>query len=214
MKVKICGIMSEEAALSASDSGADFLGFVFAESKRKVSPEKAASIIQQLPEHVKTVGVFVNESYENIVRIAETANLDIIQLHGDETQDFCKRLPYPVIKAFSIKEQDNLNELANYDCDYFLVDSPGEKYRGGSGIPFDWSLLENLKIPRDKIILAGGLDLENVKKAISVVRPAVVDVSSGVETNGIKDVKKIQEFLAAAKLEEREHIGSIHITKY
>ncbi|MBS4202280.1 phosphoribosylanthranilate isomerase [Bacillus sp. FJAT-49732] len=212
MKVKICGIMSEEAALAASEAGADLLGFVFAESKRKVTTEQAAYIIQQVPQHVKSVGVFVNESYENIIHIAETAKLDYIQLHGDEPPEFCKSLPYPVIKAFSIKEQDDLNQLAEYECDFYLLDSPGVKYRGGSGIPFDWSLLEHLDIPREKIILAGGLDHENVKKAMTTVKPAIVDVSSGVETNGVKDVRKIQEFLAAAKIEEREDIGSLHIT--
>ncbi|WP_349772368.1 phosphoribosylanthranilate isomerase [Lederbergia citrisecunda] len=210
--MKICGIMSEEAALAASEAGADLLGFVFAESKRKVTTEQAAYIIQQVPQHVKSVGVFVNESYENIIHIAETAKLDYIQLHGDEPPEFCKSLPYPVIKAFSIKEQDDLNQLAEYECDFYLLDSPGVKYRGGSGIPFDWSLLEHLDIPREKIILAGGLDHENVKKAMTTVKPAIVDVSSGVETNGVKDVRKIQEFLAAAKIEEREDIGSLHIT--
>lgn len=213
MKVKICGIMTEEAAMAASEAGANFLGFVFAESKRKMTPERVAHIIKQIPQHVKTVGVFVNETYDNIIRIAEITNLDYIQLHGDESPDFCKSLPYPVIKAFSIKDQDDLNQLAQYDCNYFLLDSPGVKYRGGSGIPFDWSLLENLEIPKEKIILAGGLDRDNVNKAISTVRPAVVDVSSGVETNGVKDVKKIREFLEAAKLEEREDIGSLHITR-
>lgn len=204
--------MSEEAALAASEAGADLLGFVFAESKRKVTTEQAAYIIQQVPQHVKSVGVFVNESYENIIHTAETAKLDYIQLHGDESPEFCKSLPYPVIKAFSIKEQDDLNQLAEYECDFYLLDSPGVKYRGGSGIPFDWSLLEHLDIPREKIILAGGLDHENVKKAMTTVKPAIVDVSSGVETNGVKDVRKIQEFLAAAKIEEREDIGSLHIT--
>jgi len=204
--------MSEEAALAASEAGADFLGFVFAESKRKITPESAALIIQRVQQNVKSVGVFVNESYENIIRIAGIAKLDYIQLHGDESPEFCKSLPYPVIKAFSIKEQDDIKQLAKYDCEYFLVDSPGVKYRGGSGIPFDWSLLEYLDIPREKIILAGGLDSENVKKAITTVKPAIVDVSSGVETNGVKDLRKIQEFLATAKIEEREDIGSVHIT--
>ncbi|WP_325167511.1 phosphoribosylanthranilate isomerase [Lederbergia citri] len=210
--MKICGIISEEVAVAASDAGADFLGFVFAESKRKISPEKAAQIIEKVPHHIETVGVFVNETYENIIHIAERANLDYIQLHGDESPEFCKSLPYPVIKAFSIKEKADLNQLAGYDCRYFLLDSPGVKYRGGSGIPFDWSLLEHLDIPREKIILAGGLDRENIKKATSTVKPAIVDVSSGVETNGVKDVNKIQQFLVTAKLEEREDIGSLHIT--
>ncbi|WP_346728988.1 phosphoribosylanthranilate isomerase [Lederbergia citrea] len=212
MKVKICGILTTEAAAAASEAGANMLGFVFADSKRRIAPEKAGEIIKQLPEHVKFAGVFVNETYENIIRIAETAKLDYIQLHGDESPEFCKRLPLPVIKAFSIKEKTDLDKISDYDCAYYLLDSPGVKYRGGSGIPFDWSLLADLDIPKEKIILAGGLDVENVVAAIKTVRPAVIDVSSGVETAGEKDLKKIKAFIREAKCEEREEIGSLHIT--
>ena len=108
MKVKICGITTNDAAVTACEAGADFLGFVFAESKRKVTPEKAAEIVKLLPEHVATVGVFVNESYENIVRISNIVGLQYIQLHGDESPEFCKSMPLPVIKAFSIKEKRDL----------------------------------------------------------------------------------------------------------
>ncbi|MBS4224360.1 phosphoribosylanthranilate isomerase [Lederbergia citrea] len=212
MKVKICGILTTEAAAAASEAGANMLGFVFADSKRRIAPEKAGEVIAQLPDHVKSVGVFVNETYENIIRIAKTAKLDYIQLHGDESPEFCRKLPLPVIKAFSIKEKTDLDKISDYDCAYYLLDSPGVKYRGGSGIPFDWSLLADLDIPKEKIILAGGLDVENVVAAIKTVRPAVVDVSSGVETDGEKDLEKIKAFIREAKLEEREEIGSLHIT--
>lgn len=212
MKVKICGITTKEAAIAASDAGADILGFVFAKSTREITPERAGEIIRSLPNHVKTAGVFVNETEENIIRIAETAGLDYIQLHGDESPDFCRKLSLPAIKAFSIKDKSDLAALKNYDCDYFLLDSPGLKFRGGSGIPFDWSLLTDEEIPRDKVILAGGLHAGNISEAIVKVQPAAVDVSSGVETNGIKDIEKIVEFIKIAKNEESGKVGSLHST--
>lgn len=212
MKVKICGITTKEAAIAASDAGADILGFVFAKSTREITPERAGEIIRSLPNHVKTAGVFVNETEENIIRIAETAGLDYIQLHGDESPDFCRQLSLPVIKAFSIKDKSDLEALRTYDCDYFLLDSPGLKFRGGSGIPFDWSLLTDEEIPRDKVILAGGLHAGNISEAIVKVQPAAVDVSSGVETNGIKDIEKIVEFIKIAKNEESGKVGSLHST--
>ncbi|WP_062106625.1 phosphoribosylanthranilate isomerase [Bacillus niameyensis] len=199
MLVKICGIMTEEAGVAACDLGADLLGFVFAESKREISPEKAAEIRRQLPESAKTVGVFVNETQENIIRIAETAHLDYVQLHGEESADFCRDLPYPVIKAFSIKKESDLDQLMDYDCDYYLLDSPGVQFAGGSGIPFDWNLLKEKHLPNEQLILAGGLNAENVQKAIEKVRPAIVDVSSGVEKEGHKDLAKIAEFIQKAK---------------
>lgn len=212
MIVKVCGITSVEAALTACDAGVDILGFVFAKSKRKVTAEQAATIIERLPKDVKTAGVFVNESIETITHIAETAKLDYIQLHGDESPEFCSGITYPVIKAFSIKEKEDLQQLDQYDCEYFLLDSPGIKYRGGSGVPFDWGLLEHMNILGDKVILAGGLNATNVQEAIQKVQPAGVDVSSGVETNGIKDLDKIAAFINEAKKEERGKIGNLHIT--
>ena len=216
MKVKICGITTAETAAAASSAGADILGFVFAKSKREISPEKAADIVKKLPKHIAAAGVFVNESFENIVRIAELVGLDYIQLHGDETPDFCKSMPLPVIKAFSIQEERDLEGIADYECEFVLLDSPGVKYRGGSGIPFDWSLLADQAIPREKIILAGGLNENNVVEAIEKVQPAVVDVSSGVETDGEKDHKKIAAFIKQAKQrnepKESAENGRIHIT--
>lgn len=199
MLVKICGIMTEEAGVAACESGADFIGFVFAKSKRRISPEKAAEIRRQLPESVKAVGVFVNETRENIIRIAEAVNLDYVQLHGEESADFCRDLSYPVIKAFSIKKESDLDQLMDYTCDYYLLDSPGVQFAGGSGIPFDWNLLMEKNLPNEQLILAGGLHAENVQKAIEKVRPAIVDVSSGVETEGHKDLAKIAEFIQKAK---------------
>jgi len=197
-----------EAAQAACEAGANMLGFVFAESSRKIEPEQAKEIIDQLPPHVAAVGVFVNETVENILQIAVTAGLDYIQLHGDETPELCEQLLLPVIKAFTIREKNDVHQLSLYSCDYYLVDSPGIRYRGGSGKPFDWSLLTDMDIPREKMILAGGLNESNVKEAVQMVRPGVVDVSSGVETNGKKDNQKIVTFVQTAKqLLTRERSG-------
>lgn len=197
-KVKICGITDIQSAQTAAAAGADFIGFVFAPSKRKITPEKAAEIGKGIPSTTKKVGVFVNESVEHIKQIAETAGLDYIQLHGDETPDIVAAIPYPVIKAFSIEEvtADMIEEFA---CTYYLIDSPGEAFRGGSGKTFDWTKLDQLGIDRDRCILAGGLSAGNIQKAIQIACPAGVDVSSGVETAGIKDQHKIKAFIQQVK---------------
>ncbi|MFJ6412683.1 phosphoribosylanthranilate isomerase [Terribacillus saccharophilus] len=199
MIVKICGIQSVEAGQIAVDAGADMIGFVFADSRRKVSPEQAAGIGKELPSQVKKVGVFVNEPIESLLNIAETAGLDYIQLHGDETPDYIKAIGKPVIKAFSVASEDDLKQLSDYTCEYYLLDSPAEAYRGGNGTAFDWSLANSETIPREKLFLAGGLHSGNVQQAIQEVSPVGVDVSSGVETEGQKDPIKIKQFITAAK---------------
>ena len=198
MYVKICGITSIEMANVVEENGANFIGFVFAPSKRQVSTEKAAEIANTLGKTINKVGVFVNETKENICHIAEQVGLDYIQLHGDETAAFATSLPYPVIKAFSSEKVTN--ELINhYPADYILIDSPPQEFRGGSGVTFDWSTLNQFDIDRSKLILAGGLTIDNVAQARAQVQPYAVDVSSGVETNGIKDAKKIEQFITLAK---------------
>lgn len=198
MLVKICGITDEQTAKQAVNEGADFIGFVFAPSSRRIAPVDAKTIIKQIPAHVKKVGVFVEETIENMHFIAEFTGLDYIQLHGNEPAHVASRLRYPIIKAFTLTETDE-RTMATYPCDYLLIDSPGEKYRGGSGKTFDWSLFEQFNIDREKIILAGGLSAQNVQEAIRTVRPIAVDVSSGVETGGKKDSEKIRSFIKRAK---------------
>ena len=154
MRVKICGIQTKEAALVAAENRADFIGFVFAESKRNIDPQTAAEIAEIIPDHVKKVGVFVNESIEKMMEIAEFVGLDYIQLHGDEEPEIAEQLPYKIIKAFSV-ERDNLPVIQSYPCDYYLLDSPKGKYRGGTGQTFDWKLIDKIAIDREKIILAG-----------------------------------------------------------
>lgn len=199
MKVKICGITDVNTALQAVDFGADALGFVFAESKRKITPIHAGEISSQLPTHVEKIGVFVNESKERIEEIIAEAKLTMIQLHGDESPEFCECFSVPVIKALSVMDNKDLERVAAYSNQWFLLDSPSGKYRGGNGTTFNWELLSNETFPGKRIILAGGLNIDNVAKAVDIVNPDMVDVSSGVETDGKKDVRKMKAFIKIAK---------------
>lgn len=208
MLVKICGIKTKHAAQVVAEAGADFIGFVFAESKRKITPKLASEIAKTLPSTIKKVGVFVNEPVNNMIAIAEQVGLDYIQLHGDEDATIAEQLPYPIIKAFSV---DQLTEINSYPCEFYLIDSPRGKYRGGTGKTFNWKLIKELDIDPSKMILAGGLSPENIKEAIYTARPTGVDVSSGVETNQEKDDKKIIQFVKNAKSTGKdESIGNIY----
>ncbi|CAH0200514.1 N-(5'-phosphoribosyl)anthranilate isomerase [Peribacillus sp. Bi96] len=197
MLVKICGIKTLAAAQEAVKSGADFIGFIFAESSRKVEPELVAEVGVNLPGHVKKVGVFANQTEQEVIRCAEIAGLDYIQLHGNESASFARRMPLPVIKAFSIQSKKDLENLHEYPADLLLVDLP--KGSSGKGLTLDWDMIRQADLPRGKVILAGGLTPENVGKAISAVSPFGVDVASGVETNGLKDAVKIKAFINEAK---------------
>lgn len=199
MKVKICGITDVETGVTAAQYGADALGFVFAESKRRVSVAKAQEIIGHLPKEVYKVGVFVNETSEAIEKIASTVGLTHIQLHGDEPAAFSELLSLPVIKAISFQGNERLAALANFPSDFILLDSPKGKYRGGNGKVFNWSEVDPHVINSQKIILAGGLHVDNVEEAIKIIKPYMVDVSSGVETDGKKDLRKIKTFIETAK---------------
>ncbi|UFT99066.1 phosphoribosylanthranilate isomerase [Radiobacillus kanasensis] len=199
MKVKICGIKTVEAAKAVVESGADFIGFVFADSKRMVTKEEAKEIADTLPSSIQKVGVFVNEEPEVVQEIATYVGLDYVQLHGDETPAYCEQIKVPMIKAFQVRSKEDLQTLERYNCDYYLLDSPAGKYRGGNGETFDWSLAKGLANLEGKIMLAGGLHAENVAEAIREVYPVGVDISSGVETDGSKDPDKIYAFVKAAK---------------
>lgn len=198
MFIKICGITSIETAKVVESAGADFIGFVFAPSKRRISPEKAKRISRELSPRVKKVGVFVNESVENIISIADEVGIDYIQLHGDEDELFAKQIPFPIIKAFSIEKTD-VTTIERYPAEFILLDSPGKKYRGGTGETFNWERINELELDKQKIMLAGGLNVHNVQRAIQLVAPRGIDVSSGVETNGIKDHVKIKQFIKRAR---------------
>ncbi|TMU86911.1 phosphoribosylanthranilate isomerase [Bacillus sp. BHET2] len=197
-KVKICGIRREEEAEWAVEAGADAVGFVFADSKRRIDVETAAKISALLPAHVLKIGVFVNESKENLTEIYKTVNLDYVQLHGDESVTFCQGLDLPFIKAISIKEKEDINGSLHYPGEMILLDSGKGPHRGGNGTTFNWDYAEALTHPHH-LILAGGLNPENVREAIKKVRPYMVDVSSGVEIAGKKDRLKIESFISEVK---------------
>jgi phosphoribosylanthranilate isomerase len=200
MKVKICGIIDVETACAAVEYGADAIGFVFAESERKIDHEMAKVIIGKLPCDVMKVGVFVNQSKEELERIASYVGLTHLQLHGDESPDFCSSLSMSVIKAFSIKNKNDLDKINQFSCEYILLDGPKGQYRGGNGEAFDWNHLKIKDYPGRQFILAGGLTEKNVQVAIHQINPYMVDVSSGVETNGKKDLIKIKSFIEKAKV--------------
>ncbi|EKN65827.1 N-(5'-phosphoribosyl)anthranilate isomerase [Neobacillus bataviensis LMG 21833] len=213
MNVKICGITDVETALATAGYGADAIGFVFAESKRRVSIEKAKEIVASLPIDVCKVGVFVNETREEIERITSVVGLTHIQLHGDEPASFCESLSLPVIKSISFQGNDGLAESVQFPGEYILLDSPKEKYRGGNGTAFEWNEVNTALLSEKKVILAGGLHVNNVEQAINIIKPDMVDVSSGVESEGVKDLVKIKEFIEKVKKlggNENEHL---YITK-
>ena len=199
MIVKICGIKTVEAAKMAASAGTDFMGFIFAESSRKLEPDAAAAIVKKLPFHIKKVGVFMNQDEEEIKRIASLVGLDYIQLHGRESAEFARRMPLPVIKAFSIESMEDVKEVENYPAEYYLVDLPKQpKASGHNPKTLDWEALAASSLPvRDSI--AGGLTAENIAEAVEIVKPFGVDVASGVETDGVKDDQKMRTFVANAK---------------
>jgi phosphoribosylanthranilate isomerase len=198
MKVKICGIKSVEMALHAVHAGADALGFVFAPSKRTIKPAQAKEIIRELPQEIWKVGVFVNETPEEIAKIAETVGLTHIQLHGEEQVSVYKSEGKKLIKSVSVRTEADIEKVRQIEADFILLDSPPGIYKGGNGTSFNWSLATKIKASNN-VLLAGGLNAENVKQAIQTVQPFMVDVSSGVETDGEKDPNKISTFIKEAK---------------
>ncbi|OGQ50802.1 MAG: N-(5'-phosphoribosyl)anthranilate isomerase [Deltaproteobacteria bacterium RIFCSPLOWO2_02_FULL_53_8] len=204
VKVKICGITNPVDAASAIEAGADALGFVFwPKSPRNVAPSVARSIIKTLPPFIATVGVFVNEDAGRIRQIASEAGLSCVQLHGDETPAQCACVahaaPYRVIKAFRVQDGFDIISLDAYDVQACLLDAYKPGLPGGTGEVFDWAkAVEAAK--SNRIILSGGLTPDNVGRAVEMVRPYAVDVSSGVEASpGIKDGLKVRRFIEAVR---------------
>lgn len=197
--VKICGVTRVEDALLAVRLGADAIGLnLWPGSKRCVTVEAARAIAEALPASVAAVGVFVDPTRDEVLRAAERAGLDTIQLHGDEPPELAAALPFPVLKAIRVGGRDALALLARYEVEAFLLDAPSPGY-GGSGATFDWDIAaEAARTAR--VILAGGLVPGNVAEAIRRVRPCAVDVASGVErAPGVKDPEKLTAFMKAAK---------------
>jgi len=197
--VKICGNTSLDDALACVDAGADAIGFNFwQESKRHIPVDRAAAIAKRVPPNVRTVGVFVNPSESDVDRAFASGAIDLAQLHGDETPDFCRRFSGRYIKALRLRDAASLERMAEYACDFVLVDADTPGY-GGSGQRADTTLAaEAAKLRR--VILAGGLTAENVAEAVATVHPYGVDVAGGVEREpGVKDWIKVAAFVQAAK---------------
>ena len=215
-KVKMCGISKVETIPAVVEAKPDYMGLVFAPSKRQVTVEQAKILIEELhrgyakkygsdTEHdkndtIKTVGVFVNETVDNLVTIANEANLDAVQLHGDEDETFIQSLKertnVEVWKAIQIRTAADTEKWIDSSADMLLFDAYHKDERGGTGEVFDWSSLDTFERP---FMLAGGIDSTNVARAIRTVRPYGIDISSGIETNGMKDDKKITAFTKIVK---------------
>lgn len=199
VRVKICGITNLRDALVAVDYGADALGFVFFKgSPRYISPDDAAKIIRALPPYVTAVGVFVDEQPDELRRIIDDTSIDVVQLHGNEPADACS-LNRKVVKAIRVKELKDLDPLRRYRVSAFLLDTYTPDALGGTGQIFNWDIAKDAR-QFGKIILAGGLNPDNIEKAVTWVRPYAVDVSSGVEERkGKKDHRKMKLFIERAK---------------
>jgi phosphoribosylanthranilate isomerase len=200
VRVKICGITRLEDALAAVRLGADGLGFNFwPGSKRFIAPAEAARIIRALPPLVTSVGVFVDGSHQEVMAAAAISGVQVLQLHGDEPPESCRRFDRPVVKALRVEGPGALAELERYPgVAAFLLDAPGPGY-GGSGRTIDWAVAR-AAAERATVLLAGGLTPANVAEAVRTVRPWAVDVASGVESSpGVKDHAALARFIAAAK---------------
>ena len=192
-QIKICGITNEEDALYSAECGAAALGFIFyPPSPRYIKPEDARKIVSVLPDELVKVGVFVNEKVAEIKRVMEYCGLDMIQLHGDESPEFCREFPASqIIKAVEFKNDDDLNRTLNYDVAALLVDSRYAGLYGGTGKKANWDLACRIK-NKKPLILSGGLNEGNIAEALQTVAPAALDINSGVESEpGKKDHAKL-----------------------
>lgn len=208
--IKICGIREEIHALASVEAGADFIGLVFAHSKRQVTPaqaERLATAIKQSGNATEVVGIFVNMPANEVNAIADSCHLDWVQLSGDESSEYCNEITKPIIKAVRIGQKQDTNEICN-DIDrgdklisqkhVYILDTHDQNRYGGTGVSFDWHLARPAA-QQYPVIIAGGLTPENVAQAIRIAAPWGVDTSSGVETGGIKDISKIRAFIEAVR---------------
>jgi phosphoribosylanthranilate isomerase len=202
-RVKVCGITNLEDALAAVGAGAELLGFNFyARSPRYVTPSAARRVVERLPEGVECVGVFVNESApEDVARVAREAGVGAVQLHGDETPEFCRGLAgLTTIKALRVGPGYSPEAAAGYPTDAVLLDAYVAGEWGGTGHTFDWALARRTREAVPKLFLAGGLNPDNVAEAVASVRPYAVDVCSGVETSpGRKSPHLLRRFVESMR---------------
>ena len=190
-KVKICGLSTKEAVKTAVSAGADYIGFVFAPSKRQVTLEQAAELAKLIPSDVKKVGVFVSPSRAELLEAVDKVGLDLVQVHGQVVDKLFENLPCGSIQAVQVDEGGH---VPNSQADYLLFDAPV----AGSGQTFDWGKLDTTGVAQP-FFIAGGLNENNVEEAIQHFTPFAVDVSSGVETDGQKDHEKIRRFIERVK---------------
>ena len=199
MKTKICGITNRDDALNAIALDVDAVGFIFYEhSPRYISPEKVEEFILDIPPFINTVGVFVNASAETIKETAERCRLSTIQLHGSEPPEFCTQFTIPVLKAIPVRDETDIEIIPQYKgcVSGVLLDTKVENVHGGTGKTFDWGLAIAAKEYDTPLILSGGINSQNVSKAIKMVNPYGVDICSGVEKEpGIKDYNKMQQLI-------------------
>ena len=195
MWIKICGLSTHAAVDMAVASGATHIGFVFAESKRQVTPEYAKYLAKDVPKTVKKVGLFVNEDLTVVHEVVAKVGLDMVQLPGQENADYAAQDSETVIKAFGIKDGKIPAAIADFKAHIILLDAPPAQFAGGSGQAFDWDKVDLTALDGYQFFVAGGLNPENVSQAITIFNPTGVDVSSGVETDGSKDLEKIISFI-------------------
>ena len=197
-KIKICGLQRVEDIEMVNKNLPDYVGFIFAESKRKVTKDKAKELIDRLDKRIKTVGVFVDERREDAEETAKYCGLDILQFHGEETAGYCDRFRdrYEIWKAFPVKDRGIEEGLLKYKdhTDLCLLDAYNKGVRGGSGKAFNWDLIHGMS-KKYKIALAGGITSKNILEAVERVGPYIIDLSSGVETDGVKDGEKIKNVI-------------------
>ncbi|PPD58452.1 phosphoribosylanthranilate isomerase [Dehalogenimonas etheniformans] len=216
-RIKICGITDIEPASLCSQLGADFIGLVFAKSRRRVTEDQAKEITEYLlsqRRRPEIVGVFVNTPASEVNQIADSCHLDRVQLSGDEDEDYCRNIKTPIIKATRIVQGFKIPEIKTLTVadTIHLFDSGAHGLFGGSGKLFDWAALEGLDLS-NQVIVAGGLTPENVEELVLRYHPWGVDVSSGVETNHRKDPKKIRDFISAVRKTDAKLKGAENVTR-
>ncbi|MCP4049357.1 MAG: phosphoribosylanthranilate isomerase [bacterium] len=203
MNIKICGITNIEDAQNAISLGVNAIGFIFVkDSPRYITPETAEEISMNLPPFIQSVGVFLDQSIEEINAITTQCRLDIIQLHGSESPGFCLKMPRKVIKAIKVSDIEDIIGIAKYQgiVSAILLDTKVMHRDGGTGKTFDWGLALKAKDFDIPIILAGGINITNLQKALTLVNPYAIDISTGVENSpGKKDYNKMEEVLHIAK---------------
>lgn len=198
-RIKICGITNFNDAEFAALSGADALGFIFAESPRRIDQNTTKEIINALPPFVSKIGVFVNESIEAITNAITYCRLDAVQIHGDLNLVDLEKLPAPFIKTFRIQDESDLGIIKTGILSYFHLDTYHPDKMGGTGKQFDWNIAKKAS-QYGQIILSGGLNPENVSRALETAKPYAVDICGGVEEKpGIKDHRKIKEFISEVR---------------